>query len=86
VFYTPHTVNSWHFKRILKLKNIFIFSLIFFLTGCKVEIELPVKLSDFDTKGKAVRVTGAMAVEVRISVNPISDSGVIRSPANRSFS
>mgnify|MGYP003443163361 CR=1 FL=1 len=23
---------------------------------------------------------------VRISVNPISDSGVIRSPANRSFS
>jgi len=27
-----------------------------------------------------------VCISVRISVNPISDSGVIRSPANRSFS
>ncbi len=35
-----------------------------------------------EKNGVAVRST----ISMRISANPISDSGVIRSPANRSFS
>ena len=45
------------------------------------------KISQAFTQGKQRDGARRIQVElVRISANPISDSGVIRSPANRSFS
>lgn len=46
------------------MKKMLLWALPIFLVGCKAEIEMPVKLSDFDKKEKSVQIVGAMAMEV----------------------
>ncbi|MFD2177803.1 DUF7424 family protein [Veronia pacifica] len=46
------------------MKRILFWALPIFLVGCKAEIEMPLKLSDFDKKEKSVQIVGTMAMEV----------------------
>lgn len=55
------------------MKNIFFaIALSLTLVGCKTEMEVPVKLSDF-TKTESVTTTGAMAIEIPSCTEPDSD-------------